>query len=160
LKLRPNYHKSDLIRQAVVMCKEELAKDVPLGNISSQLQGEINNLISSNKLLKAEVERLQQQLARATPAPMSNPVASLSQERGQPGPDAVAGVASAAALTREPAASEERPGSTRNYRVRRGDTLYSIARRHGVSTAALQAANPGVNPSRLRIDQVLQIPPQ
>jgi N-acetylmuramoyl-L-alanine amidase len=44
------------------------------------------------------------------------------------------------------------------YRVRPGDTLSQIARRHGISLKPLQAANPGVDPKRLRVHQVLRLP--
>jgi LysM repeat protein len=44
--------------------------------------------------------------------------------------------------------------------VRPGDTLIRIARRSGVSLAALERANPGVDPRRLHIGQKLNIPGQ
>jgi membrane-bound lytic murein transglycosylase D len=42
--------------------------------------------------------------------------------------------------------------------VSRGETMGAIARRYGVSMAAVQAANPGVHPRRLRVGQTLIIP--
>jgi len=48
-------------------------------------------------------------------------------------------------------------GSIR-YLLQRGDTLWLLARRYGTSVAAIQAANPGVRPERLRIGQTLVIP--
>jgi LysM repeat protein len=42
--------------------------------------------------------------------------------------------------------------------VKAGDTVYSIARRFGVQTSALLAANPGVDSRHLRIGQTLNIP--
>ena len=50
----------------------------------------------------------------------------------------------------------------REYTVRAGDTYYSIATREMGSArgvAALERANPGVDAARLRIGQVLRIPP-
>ncbi len=44
------------------------------------------------------------------------------------------------------------------YTVRSGDSLYRIARQHGLRTAQLVAANPDVNPRRLRPGQSLVIP--
>ncbi|MBR2126627.1 MAG: LysM peptidoglycan-binding domain-containing protein [Akkermansia sp.] len=44
------------------------------------------------------------------------------------------------------------------YTVKQGDTLSVIARRHGVSMAALAQANALTNPNALRIGQVLTIP--
>lgn len=42
--------------------------------------------------------------------------------------------------------------------VRRGDTMYGIAKRRGIDLARLRAANPGVNPRSLRVGQRLQLP--
>lgn len=47
---------------------------------------------------------------------------------------------------------------TRSYTVRAGDTASSIARRAGVSTKALLAANPGLNPNRMKPGQTVNIP--
>lgn len=46
---------------------------------------------------------------------------------------------------------------TRSYRVGRGDSLWTIARRHGTSVASLKKAN-GISSSRLKPGQVLEIP--
>src|SRR5258708_2760584 len=45
-----------------------------------------------------------------------------------------------------------------SYVVRLGDTLYDIALSFGITVDALQAANPGVNPSALTVGQPLTIP--
>ena len=53
------------------------------------------------------------------------------------------------------------PGATGSggvYRVRRGDNLAAIARRHGLSTRALVSANGLEDPDRLRVGQTLTIP--
>lgn len=42
--------------------------------------------------------------------------------------------------------------------VRPGDTLWIIARAHGVTVQALQSANPSVNPNDLLVGQVLTLP--
>jgi len=43
------------------------------------------------------------------------------------------------------------------HKVARGETFYSIARQHKVSTRALMAANPSVKPTSLRAGQLLNI---
>ena len=48
------------------------------------------------------------------------------------------------------------PGA--EYVVVHGDTLAKIAKKNGVSLSALKAANPGVEPTKLKIGQKLAIP--
>jgi len=50
------------------------------------------------------------------------------------------------------------PAGTTPYTIRAGDTFYSIARRYNISLDALIAANPGVDPDRLFIGQVICLP--
>jgi len=71
---------------------------------------------------------------------------------------------STASRTKRPAASSParrrptaRPAERVTYRVRNGDSLWTIARRHGVSVSRLQAAN-DLNGSRVRAGQRLTIP--
>ncbi len=52
----------------------------------------------------------------------------------------------------------ECPEGTREYTIRRGDTLFSLARRHSTTVDAIIEANPGIDPDRLRIGQVICIP--
>jgi LysM repeat protein len=49
-------------------------------------------------------------------------------------------------------------GGATTYTVQRGDWLYAIARKFGVSVAALQAANPSVTSNVVYPGQVLNIP--
>jgi membrane-bound lytic murein transglycosylase D len=53
-------------------------------------------------------------------------------------------------------AAEKAAGRT--YEVRTGETLTHIARRFGVSLAALESANKGLNPRRLQAGQSITIP--
>lgn len=50
------------------------------------------------------------------------------------------------------------PTNPSTYTVQRGDWIYAIARKFGVSVAALLAANPGINPNFVFPGQVLNIP--
>lgn len=53
--------------------------------------------------------------------------------------------------------SVETPTTT-EYVVVKGDTFGKIAKAHGISLKALEDANPGITPTKLRIGQKLQIP--
>lgn len=48
--------------------------------------------------------------------------------------------------------------TAQSYVIQAGDSFYQIARRFNVSLEELQAANPGVDPQRLRIGQTIVIP--
>jgi peptidoglycan endopeptidase LytE len=52
------------------------------------------------------------------------------------------------------------PPAGSEYKVLRGDTLSKIAKKFHITLQALSAANPGVNSSRLKIDQPIHIPGQ
>jgi LysM repeat protein len=56
----------------------------------------------------------------------------------------------------EPAANED-PGST--YTVRAGDSVFSIARRYGMKPDQLMAANGISDPLKVKLGQVLHVPP-
>jgi len=70
---------------------------------------------------------------------------------------AVPAEAGMTAAAKAPAASRPAPG-LRQHAVAEGDNFWSVARRYSVSVAALTQANPGVEPTRLRIGQPLAIP--
>lgn len=62
---------------------------------------------------------------------------------------------------RMPAASagDRAPGEARlRYRMERGDTLYSLARWSRVGLTALLAANPGMDPRRIEIGDLVRLP--
>lgn len=56
------------------------------------------------------------------------------------------------------AAERPRPTSGRSHAVRSGETPSIIARKYGVTVKALMAANPGVNPNRIKVGTVLKLP--
>jgi len=90
----------------------------------------------------------------ATPAPAPTappPTATTPAEAAltpTPAPTPPAGAEAAA-----PAA-----GVGKEYVVVKGDTLVKIAKQQGITRKALEAANPGVQPLRLKIGQKLVIP--
>ena len=57
-----------------------------------------------------------------------------------------------------PVALESPAPSTVKHTVTSGETFFSIAKKHHVSTDALVKENPSINPKALRIGQVVQIP--
>ncbi len=51
------------------------------------------------------------------------------------------------------------PTANREHTVEKGDNFYTLAKKYGVSMKAISAANPGVDPRRLKIGNKLVIPP-
>ncbi len=47
---------------------------------------------------------------------------------------------------------------TKSYKIEAGDTLSTIAAKHGISLEAIRAANPGINPTKLQIGQIINLP--
>jgi LysM repeat protein len=58
----------------------------------------------------------------------------------------------------EPTAPTPAPGAAQEYVVAKGDSFFTIAKKFSVSTKAVEDANPGVQPTKLKIGQKLQIP--
>lgn len=48
--------------------------------------------------------------------------------------------------------------SVTEYTIEKGDTFYSVAKKFGVSMKAVQDANPGVEPTKLKLGQKIVIP--
>lgn len=51
-----------------------------------------------------------------------------------------------------------KPDAPASYTIRPGDTVAAIASRYGTTIAAVLALNPGLNPSRLQVGTVIQLP--
>jgi len=50
------------------------------------------------------------------------------------------------------------PSAAKQYAVAKGDSFYKIAKANGVSVKALGDSNPGVDSTKLKVGQVLQLP--
>jgi len=74
-----------------------------------------------------------------------------------PPPMAASNPPEMAPATAAPPVVEPTPATT-EYVVVHGDTLAKIAKRCGVTLSALRAANPGVEPTKLKVGQKLTIP--
>ena len=66
----------------------------------------------------------------------------------------------AASLAPDASAVPSSPVGGTTYKVKANDTMWAISREFGVTLAALQAANPTVDPAKMRIGSILVIPPK
>lgn len=58
-----------------------------------------------------------------------------------------------------PSQQERAPGGgPYRYQIRRGDSLYSVARYFGADPQRVQSANTGIDPSQLAVGQLIQVP--
>lgn len=86
--------------------------------------------------------------ATPTPAPTPPPTpepTDIFVESPEPAPSA------------EPTAAPTAAAGTR-YKVKKGDTMWAIAQRYGITLKALREANPDVDPTKMRVGTVLVIP--
>ena len=156
LKLDPDAGNVDVIRQRIYACKQQLAADVMPLPSAPAMQGQLEKLAEQNQQLQDEVDTLKKwnayyaeqlaALSNSIPAqPVQNPVQAVQPVPApEQNPVAIHPVISAA---------------PRTHAVAAGETEAAIARKFGIRLSALQAANPGVNPNRLRVGQILNIPP-
>jgi len=93
--------------------------------------------------------------ATATPQPSPSVAPSPTDIYTEtPAPSQAASLAPAASV--EPTT----PAGGTTYTVKKGDFMVTIAKELGVTVAALKAANPTVDPTKMRIGSVLIIPPK
>ena len=162
LRLNPKADNAEVIRQRIYSCKQQLAADVlPLPSAPAA-QKQLEDLAEKNHRLQEEVEKWRAYYAAQAAAPKTTPsatstpvsIASLTPEDVS---TPTATPASKPAPSAKPVAPK--PSPARTHTVAAGETLASIARKHNVSLAALQSANPGVNPKKMHVGQTLNLPP-
>jgi LysM repeat protein len=174
LRLRPTSDRAEIVRQRVTNCKIELAKVFLIApNAPSaqremdKLKTEIERLGVMNNQLRRQVEILSSQATARAGATTSAPVAVLAAQTPPPA-KAAAPVATPARPTVTPVsltapppapkATKATAPTARTHTVKQGDIPASIAKQHGLKLEALLAANPDLDPKRMKIGQVLKLP--
>ena len=158
LKLRPNAGNADIIKQRIYACKQALAQTVVLGPITEKQQRELEQYNDENKRLREENQRLHDELdkLRATGTGIQPAVPAAHATPSVPTQTrTAAAVAVSAPATNHIALPVS---STRTHTVKQGETPTLIARQYGIKLDALMAANPRLDPRRLRVGQALSIP--
>lgn len=161
LRLNPKANNAEVIRQRIYSCKQQLAADVlPLPSAPAA-QKQLEDLAEKNRQLQDEVEKWRAYYAAQQTAPknLPQPAPNNFAPGGSPTPDDVSTTSANKPTLTPNKPTPVKPAPARTHTVAAGETLAGIARKHGVSLAALQTANPGVSPKKLHVGQTLNLPP-
>jgi len=148
LRFDPKASNAEVVNQRIYTCKQQLAADVlPLPSAPA-VQQQLQQLADTNRFLSLQLEYYMRQLAAVKtnqPAP----------------PDNLAPVPATSATSARTTVTNPKPAAAkpRTHIVAAGETPAAIARKYGVTLNALLAANPGLNPKKLRVGQTLNLPP-
>ncbi len=149
LRFEPKASNAEVITQRIYTCKQQLAADVlPLPSAPA-VQQQLQQLADTNRFLTLQLAyytRLLASVKTNQPPPPDN----------FPPPPNTTGVP-----PRPTTATNPRPPATRTrtHTVAARETPAAIARKYGVSLNALLAANPGLNPKKMHVGQILNLPP-
>jgi LysM repeat protein len=140
LKLRPNSDQAQLVNDRIRGCKQDLANTEFAPPDTQNLQREVDRLTVENLGLRQQLAAWQH--PAAAPAMLAQLIAE---------PARLATNTQSAAVS--PASSHPRV-----HIVKQRETISSIAVQYGLRANAVLAANPRVDPRRLRVGQSLALP--
>ncbi len=159
LRLRPKAENADLVRQRILSCKQQLASSVSLGPVAEKLQRDFDQMAQENKRLREDLEK-----ARAYAVWLESLTNHSTGLRAAAPPAVPSGLASSTGSSpRTNSGGSVDTGSasgtgSRTHTVKAGETPIIIARKYGVKLDALLAANPRLDPRKLKVGQTLTIP--
>lgn len=170
LKLEPQSHRADTVKQLVAASKQEMVKELPLTSLNQRELTNVGKLVTENNELKQKLEPLSNENIG-----LKQQIEQLKAQLGQR--TAVVAAASAPALVtaspsvtlrastpaeRSPTTSARDPNPTptavRTHTVRAGETPAAIARAYNVTLSSLLSVNPAMEPRRIRPGQTVNIP--
>ena len=146
LRFDPKASNAEVVAQRIYTCKQQLAADVlPLPS-SPAAQQQLQQLADTNRLLQTELDYYLRQLAE--------------EKTNPPPPSSFAPPPVAAAVAPLPTVANPRPAPVKphTHTVAARETLAAIARKYGVNLNTLLAVNPNLNPKKLRVGQVINLP--
>jgi len=168
LKYDPQAENAEIIAQHIASCKQQLAADVLQLPSTPAAQQQLEKLTEENRRLHDQLTQWQAAYAALQASVKTNPpvaqnyyaapaqITSATPDDVTPAAAATTGFSTTGAA-HKPAVYKPM-AKTRTHTVATGETLASIARKQGISLAALKAANPGVNPKKLKAGQSLNLP--
>jgi len=172
LQLNPQAENADIIKQRILTCKQQLAADVMSMPTAPAAMKQIEQLTEEKRRLQQQVEQLTESVKQWSTLAATLQTAAKTNNAGQtyfsgsmPGtsltPDdtTLPSPSASRTTTSENRTTASRPTSrAHTHTVVAGETLASIARKHGISLSSLQSANPGVSPKKLKVGQTLNLP--
>jgi tetratricopeptide (TPR) repeat protein len=163
IKLRPNDYPADNARERIAYYKRELVKAEALAPVAQNLMHDLAKLKEENLLLRKQLDSCQLQIANRI-IPQARPAVDRP-ERALPSPpparltNAPNGRISPLVSNRDritPLPAVVPTGRT--HTVKERETFFSIARQYHVKPEALTSANPAIDPKRLKVGQVINVP--
>ena len=166
LRLNPKADNADVVKGHIYSCKQQLASDVNSLPITPIAQRQLESLVETNRQLQSELEKWRAYYASQQEALRTNPPAQMNLATpGSQTPDDVTAqsannVGSTSPTSTRSQTTTPRVVKPRTHTVAARETMASIARKYNVSLTALQTANPGVTPKKLKVGQTLNLPGQ
>ena len=169
LRLDPAAENAEVIKQRIYACKQQLAADVMSMPTAPATMNQIEDLTEKNRQLQQKVDQLNDavkqwsaycaslQAAKSSPPPQNNFAALPHGD--SPLPDDMISQPIATNSTPSGKPVSPAPAKPHTHIVAAGETMAAIARKQSISLAALEAANPNVNPKKLQVGQPLNLPP-
>jgi LysM repeat protein len=149
LRFDPKAPNTDIVNQHINTCKQQLAADVLQLPSSSAAQQQLQQLADKNRQLQDEVDRWRAYYASQMAALKTNPPTTAGN---------IALQSTTAMIPSQPVAANPSVAKPRTHIVAAGETPAAIARKMDVNLNALLAANPGLNPKKLRVGQAINLP--
>ena len=151
LRFDPKAPNAAAVQRVITNCMQHLAANVLQLPSSPAMQQSLQQLTDKNKQLQDEVDKWRAYYASQTAATKTNLPPMASSLAPQPVPTAI----TSQLLVANPNLPVTRP---RTHTVAANETPAAIARKFGVSLSALLAANPGLQPTHMRVGQVINLP--
>ena len=159
LKLVPNAGNADILRQRIFACKRLLAADVMDLPSAPAAQRQLENVVEQNRQLQDEVNKWRAYYASQLAAGRTNaPTPGTAMSTPTPAQSTQNSSAASGITTPTPSTGSATMVRPRTHTVAAGETAAGIARKYGLKLSALKAANPNIDPDRIRVGQVLNIP--
>ena len=147
LRFDPKASNAEVVAQRIYTCKQQLAADVlPLPSAPA-VQQQLQQLADTNRFLTLQLDYYMRQLATVK--------TNLPPAPNNFAPAPAPAVVPARTTTVNSRTATSRP---RTHTVAAGETPAAIARKYNISLPALLAANPNLNPKKLRVGQALNLP--